>query len=64
VNIKKQLNKTKYYCSKCDINMVPILKMGGLICSKCRIIIFYPYSVEYQKEFKETLERQKDETDS
>ena len=26
--------------------------MGGLICEKCRIILFFPDSEEFKKEFK------------
>lgn len=45
--------------SKCTLNhkTIPhdklILKLGGLLCPKCRIVIYVPYiDKEYKKELK------------
>ena len=48
-NLEKQIQE--YKCKRCKHKGVPILKMGGLICEKCRIILFFPDSLEWKERF-------------
>lgn len=41
----------KLRCHKCGHIDTPTLKMGGLICPRCRVIIKYPGSTEYKLMF-------------
>lgn len=38
-------------CQRCKHVGTPIMKMGGLICEKCRIIVHDTYSDEWFKVF-------------
>jgi hypothetical protein len=51
----------KYYCTKCEKPQSLIIKMGGLICSKCRVILYFPYDKDgvYDKEFKKMRKKAK-----
>ena len=53
--------KTKCKCGKTtDIKDMP-MKMGGLLCPKCRVILFQPYVDE--EYFEEYRRRQKEAED-
>ena len=45
-------------CHACDIINEPIIKMGGLICTKCRVIIAYPGDEDFKRRL--AYERRKD----
>ena len=38
----------KYECPKCKHIGMYIIKLGGLICEKCRVILFTPETEEYK----------------
>ena len=47
------LNKVKLTkCIKCEKKTKLIIKLGGLICANCRIILFYPDDKEYLERIK------------
>jgi hypothetical protein len=49
------LSKMDKIICKCELETTIenlILKMGGLICQDCRVIVFWPESKEYSEEFK------------
>lgn len=51
-------------CTQCDHLGPPILKMGGLICEECRVILYYPGTPEYKLVRQELKEREeKDESE-
>lgn len=37
----------KIPCRNCQYTGTPEMKLGGLICGRCRIILYYPNSTEY-----------------
>lgn len=45
-------------CDKCGETTELKLKMSGLICDSCRIILFFPYAKDgiYDREFKKMQE--------
>lgn len=51
----------KFVCDKCkhegELKDIPI-KMGGLLCSKCRTVLFQPY---VDKKYFQELERRRKE---
>lgn len=36
------------HCDRCKETHPVVIKMGGLICSSCRIILKYPHEDEYR----------------
>lgn len=38
----------KLYCDRCKAEHQVVIKMGGLICECCRIILKYPHEDEYR----------------
>lgn len=36
-------------CSKCNHTGKPIVKMGGIVCENCRVIVYPAYSNEWYK---------------
>lgn len=42
-------NIMKLRCDDCNLTRRPILKMGGLLCSSCRVILKYPGTPEYKE---------------
>ena len=50
-------SRSKIVCQRCKaLNNVRI-KMGGLVCNKCNIIVAYPGSKEYSSKLREQMER-------
>jgi hypothetical protein len=45
-------------CDKCGNTTELELKMGGLICADCRVILFFPHAADgvWAKEFKKMRE--------
>jgi hypothetical protein len=48
---------------ECGHEGEPKIKMGGLICAKCRIILKWPHEPEYREMFKKQKEKS-DERDT
>lgn len=44
-------------CKSCGHKGKPILKLGGLICSECRIILKTPDTKEWQAAFRKGQKR-------
>lgn len=51
-------------CTEPDCKHIgrPFIKMGGLICRECRIILKYPNSSEYKAYLKEMREKIEENT--
>lgn len=48
-------------CDKCDHLGEPIVKMGGLICARCRVILKFPNDPEYRTMAHNPLDVEPDE---
>lgn len=44
-------------CQECKHKGKPVIKMGGLVCSKCRVIIKYPTDPEYKEALLKAREK-------
>lgn len=46
-------------CHQCNRTTKPILKMGGLICANCRVILKYPSDPEWREVFEAQKPKEK-----
>lgn len=57
--VKPGMIKVETYHPNCNSTIDlkdMILKMGGLLCPNCRIILFYPNTIEFKTELKRRKE--------
>lgn len=54
----------KLKCHKCNHEGEVIIKMGGLICRNCRVILVYPGEKEYTQAMEDSRKEKQNEAQS